>query len=241
MKKVAIITGGTSGIGFKIAETLSKDGYTTVLLARNIEKGKHAESKISKSIFISCDVSDPKSCEAAISKASKIGIIKAVVTSAGIYGESLLENTSDEYIETFFKTNVYGTIYVLREVIKYMKKDGGSIVTIASDAAIQGNVQCSIYSATKGAVSAFSKSLALELAIYGIRVNVLCPADIDTPMLEKQLEKSGENKKDLANQYPLMRIGTSQEVANVAEFLLSEKASFITGAIIPVDGGITDW
>lgn len=241
MKKVAIITGGTSGIGFKIAETLSKDGYTTVLLARNIEKGKHAESKISKSVFISCDVSDPKSCEAAISKASKIGIIKAVVTSAGIYGESLLENTSDEYIETFFKTNVYGTIYVLREVIKYMKKNGGSIVTIASDAAIQGNVQCSIYSATKGAVSAFSKSLALELAIYGIRVNVLCPADIDTPMLEKQIKKSGENKKDLANQYPLMRIGTPQEVANVAEFLLSEKASFITGAIIPVDGGITDW
>lgn len=241
MKKIAIITGGTSGIGLTTAQTLQKAGYIPVLIARNIERGKKAQLKVSNSVFIPCDVSDSKSCKNAIIKATKLGEIKAVVTSAGIYEESLLEYTNDEKIDEFFKINVYGTMYVLREAIPFMKKSGGSIVTIASDAAIQGNVQCSLYSATKGAVMAFSKSLALELAIYGIRVNIICPADIDTPLLEKQLYKSGETKESLISHYPLMRIGTTQDVANVIEFLISEKSSFITGAVIPVDGGLTDW
>ena len=114
-------------------------------------------------------------------------------------------------------------------------------MTVASDAAIQGNVQGSLYSATKGAVTAFTRSLALELATDGIRANVVCPGDVRTPLLENQLKIYGGTTEEMENLYPLMRIAEPEEIGNVIAFLLSERASFITGAIIPADGGLTDW
>jgi len=118
---------------------------------------------------------------------------------------------------------------------------GGSIVTVASDAAIQGNVQCSLYSATKGAVTAFTRSLALELAVDNVRANVVCPGDVATPLLEKQLQTYGGSINEMKNWYPLMRIADAEEIGQVIAFLISEKSSYMTGAVIPVDGGLTDW
>lgn len=117
----------------------------------------------------------------------------------------------------------------------------GSIVTVASDAAVQGNVQGSLYGATKGAVLALSRSLALELAVYGIRVNCVAPGDIRTPLLAAQMARYGGTEDDMAAQYPLGRIGRPEEVGEAIAFLISEKASFITGSVLPVDGGLTDW
>ena len=241
MINLAIISGGTSGIGLATARLLARDGYRTVLLGRNREKGKAAEESVPGSVFIPCDVTKTEDVEKAVFAAAKLGKITGLVISAGIYGEMLLENTSDEEIETFFSVNVYGAMKLARAAIPYMRGAKGSIVTVASDAAIQGNVQCSLYGATKAALLGFTKSLALELAVEGIRVNAVCPGDVDTPLLEKQLETYGGSREEMGDWYPLGRIGQAEEVAEAIAFLISQKSSFITGVALPVDGGLTDW
>lgn len=240
-ERTAVLSGGTSGIGLAAAKCLSRDGWRTVLLGRDREKGEAAARAVPGSRFIACDVTDPRACLRAAEEAGKPGRIAAVVTSAGLYREGLLENTCDEEIREMFAVNVYGTMYLIRACLPQMKRHGGSIVTVASDAAVQGNVQCSLYGAAKGAVAGFSRSLALELAVYGIRVNCVCPGDIETPLLSAQLSAYGGSAADMGAQYPIGRIGRPEEVGEVIAFLVSEKSSFMTGALIPVDGGLTDW
>lgn len=240
-KKIALISGGTSGIGLAAAAALAADGSTPVLLGRDAEKGARAEAAVPGSRFISCDVRRAEDCEKAAALAAEMGWIGAVVTAAGVYTEGLLENASDGEIEENFAVNVFGTMRLVRAAVPYMKSRGGSIVTVASDAALHGNVQCSVYGAAKGAVTGFSRSLALELAVYGIRVNCVCPGDIDTPLLARQLEEHGGSREEMGALYPLGRIGRAEEVGHVIAFLASEKASFMTGTLIPVDGGLTDW
>ena len=233
--KIALISGGTSGIGLATAKILSEEGWKTVLLGRDKQKGSQAETQVKGSLFISCDIKNKKEIDQAVEHIKEMGELCGVVSSAGVYKEGLLENMSDEDI------NVFGTIQFIKTVLPYLKRPGGSIVTVSSDAATRGNVQGSIYSATKGAVTAFTRSLALELAVEGIRANVICPGDVKTPLLKKQLESYGGTIAEMENWYPLMRIAKPEEVGQVIAFLLSEKASFMTGAIVPVDGGLTDW
>ncbi len=241
MTHIVLISGGTSGIGLAAAKALLRDGYRPVLLGRSIEKGRAAEEAVAGSLFIPCDVTKTEDIERAVEAAAALGKITGLVLSAGIYGEMLLENTTDEDIETYFSVNVYGAMKLARAAIPHMRGAKGSIVTVASDAAIQGNVQCSLYGATKAALLGFTKSLALEMAVEGIRVNAVCPGDIDTPLLEKQLATYGGSREEMADWYPLGRIGQAEEVAEAIAFLISEKSSFITGTAIPVDGGLTDW
>ena len=144
-------------------------------------------------------------------------------------------------IEEFFSVNVFGAMKLARAVIPRMRGAKGSIVSVASDAALEGNVQCSLYSATKGALTSFTRSLALELTVDEIRANVVCPGDVDTPLLERQLAVYGGSREEMAEWYPLGRIAKASEVGEVIAFLISERSSFMTGAVIPVDGGLTDW
>lgn len=240
-RNLVLISGGTSGIGLAAAEILSIGGYTPVLLGRDEERGRAAEEQAAGSHFIRCDVTRTEDCERAAKEAARLGKIRGLVISAGIYGEQLLENTTDEEMEQFFAVNVFGAMKLARAVIPKMRGAKGSIVTVASDAAIEGNVQCSLYSATKGALMAFTRSLALELAVDDIRANVVCPGDVDTPLLERQLAVYGGSREEMAEWYPLGRIAKASEVGEVIAFLISEKSSFLTGAVIPVDGGLTDW
>ncbi len=241
LKKTALISGGTSGIGMAAARSLSYEGWHTLLLGRDKTRGQAAEKQILNSRFISCDVTNADQCRAVAASVGKDCVLAAVITAAGIYRENLLENVSDEEMDRMFRVNVYGMIYLIRAFWHRLKRDRGSVLTIASDTALQGNTQCSIYGATKGAVAGFTRSLALEAAVYGIRVNCLCPGDTETNLLDEQIRRYGGTRGEMGRHYPLGRIAAADEIGNVAAFLVSDRASFMTGTVIPVDGGLTDW
>ena len=212
-RQLVLITGGTSGIGLAAAACVARDGYTPVLLGRNPERGREAEQKVQGSRYIPCDVTSTKDINRAVKEAEAMG-----------------------------RVNVFGVIASVRAVIPVFRKYGrGSIVVVSSDAAVQGNIQGGLYSATKGAVTAFARSAALELAVENVRINVVCPGDIKTPLLERQFAAYGGSEKETAELYPLMRIGRPEEVGEVISFLLSDRASFMTGSVVMVDGGLTDW
>ena len=160
-----------------------------------------------------------------------------LINSAGIYREGAINDTDEEIFDDIFATNVKGTFFVTRAAVDELIKSRGAVVNVASDAGLRGNYFCAAYSASKGAVVAFTRSLALELASFPIRVNCVAPADILTPLTINQLKTSGSSVKDLAKFYPLGRVGTPEEVAEAIYFLTT--ATFITGTVLSVDGGIT--
>ena len=246
-KKIALISGGTSGIGLAAADFLMQRGWNVVLSGRNKERGRAAATFLAKNEgevrYIQGDVSCDQDCaEMTEQTVAAFGHLDGLVTSAGYYKENLLEQTSPHEVQQMFATNVYGTMSLCRYSLPHLKKSGGAIVTVASDAGIQGNVACSVYGATKGAVVAFTKSLALETAPYQVRVNCVCPGDVVTPLLEKQLHQNPElTLADIKEHYPLFRLASPPEIGKAIAFLLSNDASFITAVALPVDGGLTSW
>lgn len=237
--KTAIITGGTSGIGLATTKIFLAHDYNCVLVGRNPARFEQIKSELNGSIeFISADVRKVADCNKIISRTVKrFGGVDVLINSAGIYHEGAITSVEEKTFDDLFATNVKGTFFVTKAAVNELIKRRGSIVNVASDAGIKGNYFCAAYSASKGAVVAFTKSLALELASYPVRVNCVAPGDILTPMTLKQLKISGETVEDLAQIYPMGRIGTADEVAEAIYFLAT--ASFITGAILSVDGGLT--
>ncbi|MBQ1915146.1 MAG: SDR family oxidoreductase, partial [Selenomonadaceae bacterium] len=153
------------------------------------------------------------------------------------------EDMTEELFDEVMAVNVKGTYFMCRYAVPELRRqEGASIVNVSSDAGVHGNYGCTAYSASKGAVTMFTRSLALELASFGVRVNCVCPGDILTPMTEAQLALGGNREemlREMQSVYPLGRIGTAEEAAAVIFFLASPAASFVTGAAWGVDGGIT--
>lgn len=239
--KTVLITGASRGIGKEIALKFATNGYNVVLNYNHseqkaLELAKRIENLGVKCLMYKADVAVEMEVQQMINKALKeFGCIDVLVNNAGVALSKLFQKTTTDDIAKVFGVNTFGVINCSKAVVPSMVSEkSGKIINISS---IWGKVGASmetIYSASKGAVIAFTLALAKELAPSGISVNCVCPGVIDTDML---LNLNNDDKNDLKEQTPLNRLGTPEDVANAVYFLASDSANFITGQVITVDGG----
>ena len=245
--KVAVISGGTSGIGLAAAKLFLANGAKVVIAGRQPEKGQAVLQMCPQFApnlqFVRANICVPAECANLVAQtAACYGKIDILVNSAGIYREKPIAAMTETEYADIMDTNVKGTYFMCKYVLPELRRaEGGSIVNIASDAGLRGNFQCMAYCASKGAVIAMTRALALEVAGDGIRANCVCPGDVATPMLENQIAAADNliSLADMEKWYPLGRVAQPAEIAHVIAFLAAGVSSFVTGAVWSVDGGIT--
>lgn len=242
MNKLAIITGGTRGIGKQIALTFAKEGYNIAINYRTENEDlkntkKEIEENNVKCITFQGDVTNFKECEQFVKQiVEEFGNIDVLVNNAGITRDTLLMRMKEEDFKQVIDTNLIGTFNVTKNVISYMMKArSGRIINISSVVGISGNAGQTNYSASKAGIIGFTKSLAKEVASRNITVNAVAPGFIETQMTDVLKD---DIKEEIAKKIPLKRMGTPQDVANVVKFLASNDSSYITGQVINIDGGM---
>lgn len=238
--KIAIITGGASGIGFAIAKKFVANNIKTVLIGRDATRLKLACETLGELAgYVSCDLTQLKELPGVVKKISeKQGRIDILVNNAGMHLKKPISDVTDEEYKKVILTNQTAMFSLTREVTRIMQQQcHGVILNISSMASQYGLPNVIAYTASKSAIEGMTRAMAVELAQYGIRVNCLAPGFIKTNMSSLALDKDPERKKKVLSRTPLGRLGKPEEVADAALFLVSPSASYITGVVLPVDGG----
>lgn len=246
--KVALITGGNSGIGRATALLFAREGAKVALTGRDEERGKKVVEEIKKAsgtaIFIRSDVRFAEDCRNAVDRTlMQFGRLDILFNNAGVFFAHSVIDCPEEEWDLTIDVNLKGTYLMSKFVLPAMiTQGGGVIINNSSGWGITGGNEAASYCAAKGGVVLLTKAMAIDHGRQGIRVNCICPGDVDTPMLPADAKFRKIEWKDYlaeASKRPLGRIGTPDEIARAALFLATDDSSFITGAVLAVDGGGT--
>ena len=243
--KIALLTGGSSGIGRATALAFAREGAKVVVAARRVKEGEETVESIKaeggEATFVQTDVSQAVQVEALVNTTVETyGRLDCAFNNAGIEGTpyvSIVDYTEADW-DRVIDINLKGVWLCMKYQIPQILKQGGSIVNMSSVAGLKGGTLGSPYYASKHGVVGLTKAAAMEYATRGIRVNAVCPAVIHTPMAERAFFEDPEIEQRVLSLHPVGRIGTPEEVAGVVVFLCSDAASFVTGHALPVDGGV---
>lgn len=241
--KIVLITGGSRGIGKSIAKKFVSEGAIVVITSKDKIKLKQTSEELGDLFLVSGDIRNDSDVQNVVKKTiERFGHIDILVNNAGILPtlKSLDKISENEWNETI-DINLNGTFRFTKAVIPHMKKSGGSIINISSDAGLKPfeNFTADAYTASKSAIILLTKSWALEFAKNNIRVNCVSAAVVDTDMTKKFWLDTKEKREITAAEHPLGRIGTGDDVANAVLFFAQDDSSWITGTILPVDGGVS--
>lgn len=241
--KVVLITGGTRGIGFATARLFASEGAQVMIAGRKEDQTAKAARQV-PGRGVAGDVSRAADCERIVGRTIEaFGRLDVLVNCAGIiFRDRTVERTSEEEWDLTFDVNVRGTFLMCKYALPALRESKGCIVNVSSYVGLVGFAGASAYAASKAAILNLTRSMALDHAKEGIRVNAVCPGSVDTDMIHAAWQQFGdvEQARSLwAEKHPLGRIATPEEAGRPILFLAGEEASFITGAALPVDGGIT--
>jgi NAD(P)-dependent dehydrogenase (short-subunit alcohol dehydrogenase family) len=241
--KIALVTGAGAGIGRAMAETFAREGAVVAVADRDGKAAQEVAEAIVKANGAAsaheADVTDTPQIKVLMETiGARHGRLDVLVNNAGVGERSDFRHLSDDAWDRVWKTNLDGTVRCAREAFDLLRASGNAcVINLSSVMATKHTRQMAVYSATKGAVSALTRSLAVEYAPYGIRVNALVPGYVETALIGRYLSNP-MIAKALLTQTPLRRFGTPQDIANAALFLASDEAGYITGASLNVDGGM---
>lgn len=239
-QKIAVITGGASGLGFAAAKKFIQNDILTIIVGRNEEKLNKAKEELGKlCIPLSFDMNCLESIPELVQDiAAKYGSIDILVNNAGINLKKFMTEVTDEEFQKIILTNLTSVFVLSRETAKVMlPRQSGSIINISSMAAHYGIPQVIAYTASKSGIEGMTRAMAVELSPKGIRVNCVAPGFIFTQMSSKALDSDPERKNKVLSRTPMGKLGMPEDVANTVYFLSTDESKFVTGTIIPVDGG----
>lgn len=247
--RAALVTGGASGIGQAVATLLAERGADVAICGLDAEPVRTTTEELRerrpRCWGAVADVTDPEAVAALVARAvGEFGRLDVLVNSAGIQRYGTVEETTEQEWDRLFEVNVKAMYLTSRAALPHLRQHGGAIVNVASVQAHASQSGVAAYTASKGAILALTRAMALDHADDGVRVNAVCPGSTDTPMLRwaAGLFAGGEDPETLVERWgrmhPLGRVADASEVAEVVVFLASDRASFVTGVDVPVDGGL---